>query len=131
MMITVATARLSWPKMAALLCGLAFLLPGCSSTPVPDAEIAGARAALMSAENQGSTPYAPVEMDRARDKLRRAEQALQKKDYNEAKRLADEAQADAELAQALTGKAEAEQAVREMEISIEVLREEIMRSQSQ
>jgi hypothetical protein len=130
-MMKVARARPTRLELAALLCGLAILLPGCSSTPVPEAEIAGARAALVSAENQGSTPYAPVEMDRARDKLRRAEQAMQKEDYNEAKRLADEAQADAELAQALTGKSEAEQAVREMEISIEVLREEIMRSQSQ
>ncbi len=130
-MTKIARARPTRLAMGALLCGLAILLPGCSSTPVPDAEIAGARAALMSAENQGSTPYAPVEMDRARDKLRRAEQAMQQEDYNEAKRLADEAQADAELAQALTGKAEAEQSVREMEISIEVLREEIMRSQGQ
>ena len=130
-MTKIARARPTRLEMGALLCGLAILLPGCSSTPIPDAEIAGASAALMSAENQGATPYAPVEMDRARDKLRRAQQAMQKEDYNEAKRLADEAQADAELAQALTGKAEAEQAVREMEISIEVLREEIMRSQGQ
>ena len=79
----------------------------------------------------GATPYAPVEMDQARNKLRRAEKAMRQEDYNEAKRLADEAQADAELALALTGKAEAEQAVHEMEISIEVLREEIMRSQNQ
>jgi hypothetical protein len=130
-MTKIARARPTWLAMAALLCSLAILLPGCSSTPVPEAEIAGARAALVSAENQGATPYAPVEMDRARDKLRRAEQAMKKKDDNEAKRLADEAQADAELAQALTGKAEADQAVREMEISIEVLREEIMRNQGQ
>ena len=130
-MTKIARARPTRLEMGARLCGLAILLPGCSSTPIPDAEIAGASAALMSAENQGATPYAPVEMDRARDKLRRAQQAMQKEDYNEAKRLADEAQADAELAQALTGKAEAEQSVREMEISIEVLREEIMRSQGQ
>ncbi|MCP5189068.1 MAG: DUF4398 domain-containing protein [Pseudomonadales bacterium] len=128
-MMNMTRTGLTGLRMAAVLGALATLLPGCSSTPVPEAEIAGARAALMSAENQGSTPYAPVEMDRARDKLRRAEQAMRQEDYNDAKRLADEAQADAELAQALTGKAEAEQAVREMEISIEVLREEILRAQ--
>lgn len=128
-MMTTTRFRLPRLQAAVSLCGL-LLLSGCSSTPVPDAEIAGARAALTSAENMGATPHAPVEMDRAKEKLRRAEQAMRKEDYNEAKRLADEAQADAELAQALTGKAEAEQAVREMEISIEVLREEIMRSQN-
>ena len=127
-MMNMTRTGLTGLRMAAVLGALAIVLPGCSSTPVPEAEIAGARAALMSAENQGSTPYAPVEMDRARDKLRRAEQAMRQEDYNDAKRLADEAQADAELAQALTGKAEAEQAVREMEISIEVLREEILRA---
>lgn len=130
-MMNIASTGLPWLKMAALLGSIVILVSGCSSTPIPEAEIAGARAALVGAENQGATPYAAVEMDRARSKLRRAEQALRQKDYHEAKRLADEAQADAELAQALTGKAQAEQAVKEMEISIEVLREEIMRSQSQ
>lgn len=130
-MMTIARTRRPRPEMALVLGSLLVLVSGCSSTPVPKAEIAGAQAALVSAENQGATPYAPVEMDRARNKLRRAEKAMRQEDYNEAKRLADEAQADAELALALTGKAEAEQAVREMEISIEVLREEIMRSQNQ
>jgi len=127
-MIETVKARLIRLGIAVSLAGVVILASGCSSTPVPEAEIAGARAALMSAENQGATPYAPVEMDRAREKLRRAEQAMNKEDYHEAKRLAEESQADAELAQALTGKTEAEQAVREMEISIEVLREEISRS---
>ena len=131
MKIKQTRSRLFRIGMAVLPGGLLILASGCSSTPVPEAEIAGARAALMSAENQGATPHAPVEMDRARNKLQRAEQALKQKDYNEAKRLAEESQADAELAQALTGKAEAEQAVNEMEISIEVLREEISRSQNQ
>jgi len=130
-MIKIARTRLVYLGIAVSLGGVIILASGCASTPVPEAEIAGARAALTSAENQGSTPYAPVEMDRAREKLRRAEQAMRQKDYNEARRLAEESQADAELAQALTGKAEAEQAVREMEISIEVLREEISRGVNQ
>lgn len=102
---------------------------GCSTTPKPVAQLAGATTALMSAENQDATDFAPVAMDRARDKLRRAEEAVKKEEYGDAKRLAEEAQADAELAQAITGKTQAQVAVREMEISIEVLREEIMRGQ--
>lgn len=127
MMISAEIRRFR-PELAVLL-GLLAVVAGCSSTPVPKAEVAGARAALMSANNQGATPYAPVEMDRAREKLRRAESAIAQEDYHEAKRLAEEAQADAELALAITGKEEAQQAVREMEISIEVLREQIMRGQ--
>ena len=106
-------------KVRAVFCCITFNLD----------EMSGAQAALVSAENEDANQYAPVPMDRARDKLRRAEQARLKGNYAEAKRLAEEAQADAELAQAIANKSEAETALREMEISIEVLREEIMRGQ--
>lgn len=122
--------RLRGLERTVLLSGFLIALAGCSSMPRPDAELAGASAALMSAQNQGATQYAPVSMDRAREKLQQAEKAIQKEKYGQAKRLAEEAQADAELALATAGKEEAELAVREMEISIEVLREEIMRGQA-
>jgi hypothetical protein len=114
--------------MAVLAGCMIVLMPGCSSNP-PVAEVASANAALLNAQSEDATEYAPVAMDRARDKLRRAQQAMAKGKYGDARRLAEEAQADAELAQAVANKSEAEAAVREMEISIEVLREEIMRGQ--
>ena len=118
-----------WLAMSVLAICMLALMSGCSSTPKTVTEMSGAQAALVSAENEDANQYAPVPMDRARDKLRRAEQARLKGNYAEAKRLAEEAQADAELAQAIANKSEAETALREMEISIEVLREEIMRGQ--
>jgi hypothetical protein len=105
-------------------------LIGCSSTPEPVAEMAAAKTSLVSAEGAETTKYAPVAIDRARQKLKRAETAIAKEEYEEAKRLAEEAQADAELAQAIAAKVEAEQAVKELEKSIQVLREEIMRARS-
>ncbi len=105
-------------------------LIGCSSTPEPVAEMAAAKTSLVAAESEETTKYAPVAIDRARQKLKRAETAIAKEEYEEAKRLAEEAQADAELAQSIAAKVEAEQAVKELENSIQVLREEIMRARS-
>ncbi|MCU7917726.1 MAG: DUF4398 domain-containing protein [Candidatus Thiodiazotropha sp. (ex Dulcina madagascariensis)] len=106
------------------------LLFGCSSTPEPIAEMAAAKTSLTAAEGEETTHYAPVAMDRAKQKLKRAESAIAKEDYDEARRLAEEAQADAELAQAIAAKTQTEKAVKELENSIQVLREEIMRARS-
>jgi hypothetical protein len=103
-------------------------LVGCSSTPEPVAEMAAAKTALVTADNADTTRHAPVYVDRAKQKLKRAETAIAKEEYGEAKRLAEEAQADAELAQAIASKTETEMAVKELETSIQVLREEIMRA---
>ena len=112
-----------------LVGGTLALTQGCSSTPRPDAEVAGASAALMSAESSEATLYAPVPMDRAKDKLRRAQQAIERKDFDEARRLSEEAQADAELAHAITSKTRAQTALSDLETSIEMLRSEILRGQ--
>jgi ribosomal protein S6 len=103
---------------------------GCSSTPEPVAEMAGAKTSIIAAESEETLKHAPVAIDRAKQKLKRAETAIAKEEYEEAKRLAEEAQADAELAQAIAAKTSAEQAVKELENSIQVLREEIMRARS-
>tara|TARA_R110002073_G_scaffold3808_1_gene25369 strand:+ start:7220 stop:7750 length:531 start_codon:yes stop_codon:yes gene_type:complete len=115
---------------AAVMAGsLLLVLQGCSSIPRPEGEMASANTALISAENQDAALHAPVAMDRAKDKLRRAKQAMQDEDYAEARRLADEALADAEYAQAFTSKTRVEQALSDMQTSIEVLQNEISRGQ--
>ncbi len=105
-------------------------LYGCSSTPKPVAEVSAAQTALTAAESDESTQYAPVYMDRARQKMKQAKAAMDKEKFDEARRLAEEAQADAELAQAIAARTQAEKAVSELEASIKVLREEIMRARS-
>lgn len=114
---------------AAFICSLLTLTQGCSSTPRPDVEIAGANAAVVSAESQDATLYAPVSMDRAKSKLKRAEQAMQKENYHEAKRLSEEAQADAELAQATASKTRAETSLKDLQASLDALRQQVLRSQ--
>jgi hypothetical protein len=69
-------------------------------------------------------------MDRAKDKLRRAQKAMEQKDYNEARRLSEEARADAEYAQAATSNARAQSALKDMQASIDALRGEVSRGQA-
>lgn len=108
---------------------LAFVA-GCSSTAQPIAEMAAAKTAMLAAEGENTQLHAPVAMDRARQKMRRAEVAMAQEDYATARRLAEEAQADAELAQAISSTSGVQTAVKELEDSIEMLREEITRARS-
>ncbi|MCU7815962.1 MAG: DUF4398 domain-containing protein [Candidatus Thiodiazotropha sp. (ex Rostrolucina anterorostrata)] len=103
---------------------------GCSSTPEPVAEMAAAKTSLIAAESEETLRHAPVAVDRAKQKLKRAATAIAKEEFDEARRLAEEAQADAELAQAIASKTGTEKAVKELQNSIQVLREEIMRARS-
>jgi predicted outer membrane protein len=122
-------AKNNWAlTLPAIVTVISVTLSGCSTTPKPVAEISAAKTALTSAESEEAIKYAPVRMDRARQKLKRAQYAISNENYKEAKRLAMEAQADAELAKAITAKTETDQAVTELENSIKVLREEIMRA---
>lgn len=109
---------------------LLLALAGCSSTPAPVAELSAAKTAFQGAENQEALQYAPVELDRAQTKLKAAEQAMAAEEYEKARRLALEAQADAELAQAKANAAGVQHAVAELESSIRILRDEIERART-
>ena len=104
---------------------------GCASVPEPVAEMASARTAIRAIEGGDARTLAPVELDRAKTKLQRADAAVGDKDYADATRLAEEALADAELATAKTNMIKAERNADELERSIAVLRKEIERAQSQ
>ena len=107
---------------------LIFALVGCSSMPPPVAQMASAETALNAAINKDAEQYAPVAMDRAKQKLAKAKDAMVKEDYQQAKKLAEEAQADAELAQALVDQTQAQTAVKELEAGVKALRNEIERA---
>ncbi|MEQ9465748.1 MAG: DUF4398 domain-containing protein [Haliea sp.] len=106
------------------------LLTACSSVPEPVGEMASARAVVRNLSDTEARTYAAVEADRARTKLQRAEAALRAENFDEARRLATEAEADAELARAKTDAAKATRAASELEQSIQILRSEIERAQS-
>jgi hypothetical protein len=103
---------------------------GCNSASKPIAEMSAAETMVNAVDNEETTQYAPIIIDRARQKLKYAKAALAKRNNKEAKRQAEEAQADAELAQAISSKSQTENAVKKLENSIQMLRDEIMRARN-
>jgi hypothetical protein len=109
-----------------LLAGVA-LLASCASVPPPTEQMAVSRSALSDAQGAGAYEYAPVEMRSANDKLTQATAAMNEKDYVRARRLAEQAEADARLAAATANSAKAQRALDEVQASIRTLQNEITR----
>ena len=84
------------PWGAALFC----LLAACATASPPDTELAAARSSILQAE-QVAARYAQPELRLAQEKLARAEQAAAQNRFDEARRLAEQAQVDARYAWAL------------------------------
>lgn len=109
----------------ALLIGVS----GCSTVPAPPLEqMAVSRSAV---ERVSSSPNvadaAPVEMQLARQKLERAQRAMNDKDFALARRLAEEAEVDARVAEARASSARGERALKEVQDSVRALQEELNR----
>lgn len=120
-------------KRVQILCGAAVLLglAACASDKAPaTADVAVSRAALANATSAGAADLAPAEMQSAREKLMRANQALAAKDYKTAQDLATQASADAQLAQSKANSAKATSAADELQQNIRLLREELNRANS-
>ena len=120
-------------KRVQILCGAAMVLglAACASDKAPaTADVAVSRAALANATSAGAADLAPAEMQSARDKLMRANQALAAKDYKTAQDLATQASADAQLAQSTANSAKAASAADELQQNIRLLRDELNRANS-
>ena len=103
------------------------ILPGCASTgDMPREQMAVARAAVDRASGPAAAE-APVEVSQARDKLERANAAVARKDYDEARRLAEKAEVDANLAEAKSHSVRSDRALGEVREGIRQLREELAR----
>jgi multidrug efflux pump subunit AcrA (membrane-fusion protein) len=114
----------SW-ALAAISC--AALIVGCASVPPPTDQIAVSRLAIANAVQAGGAEYAPVEMTAAQDKMDRAGRAMEKKDYDDARTLAEQAQADARLAEKKAESGKALKSAGVVQEDVRVLREEINR----
>lgn len=104
------------------------LLAACSSVPPPVEQMAVTRTTV---ERVASAPSAvdaaPVELSQAREKLARAERAMNDKDYVTARRLGAEAEADARVAESRASAMRGERALKEIRDSIRSLQDEINR----
>ncbi len=107
-----APSSWSWPAARLPLAGLALLTLGACASPKPPAtEMALGQASVERAT--ASAPESAMEIASARDKMARAKVALAKEDYATARRLAQEADADARLAEAKAKATRSEKALGE------------------
>ncbi|MGX9759419.1 DUF4398 domain-containing protein [Pseudomonas sp. WS 5412] len=113
-------------KLAALAIGTSFVLAGCAGNP-PTEQYAVTQSAVNSAVSAGGTEYAAVEMKAAQDKLKQAELAMHDKKYDEARRLAEQAEWDARVAERKAQAAKADLALKDSQKAVEELRNEGMR----
>ena len=104
---------------------LALALAGCASAPPPLSELDDAAVLIDRARDVEAARHAPVELRFAEEKLARAQALLQDKDYDEAAKLAGEAEVDAEFAIAKSRQARARLAVEAKAAENEQLRRDV------
>lgn len=89
--------RLTFVGLPALL-----VLAACASTPVDPGLLDNARTAISQAENAGAEQYSPLELRFARERLASAELHIENQREDGARRMADQAEIEAQLALART-----------------------------
>jgi hypothetical protein len=119
--------RYQWHMALAAMGCAAVVVAGCASIPPPTEQMAVSKLAIANAVSAGGSEYAAVEMRAAQEKMDRANRAMAAEDYENARRLAAEAQADARLAEKKAQAAKAEKAASVTQDDIRVLREEMDR----
>lgn len=123
--------RLTQVPAALLAAGSLVVLAACASPgPPPTSELATARATIAQAESAGAAQSAPVELLAARDHVAKADTAVRAEKFEDARRYAVMAEADAEVAVSKARAKKAEMAAAEMNRSNELLRQEIARKRS-
>ncbi|TVQ39757.1 MAG: DUF4398 domain-containing protein [Wenzhouxiangella sp.] len=78
------------------------LMAGCATTPPDPGLLDNARSAIAQAEAAGASEYAPLELRFARERLDSARFELERNNTAAVRRLADEAEIEAQLALART-----------------------------
>jgi hypothetical protein len=107
-------------------CAIA-VLSGCASPPPPTAQLAVGKAAIQAAQTAGAAEFAPVELNRAREKLAQAEAAVRDKQYEVARTLAEQANADALVARSRATAERSRRAAEEVSAGVRTLREQLDR----
>ena len=103
------------------------LLAGCASVPVYSDQMAVAESAVRRAGSDGTRESAPGELQLAIDKLESARQPVKSEDFARARRLAEQAEVDAQVAELRAQSVRSTKAARESQDAARVLREEIER----
>ncbi|MBV7541429.1 DUF4398 domain-containing protein [Acidovorax sp. sic0104] len=103
-------------------------LAACSSTPAPTEQMAVTRTTVTRvAAAPAVATSAPVDLQRAQEKLIQAEKSMADGDYKNARRLAAEAEVDARVAETRADAARNATNLAQVQDSIRALQEEINR----
>lgn len=113
-----------------LLSAMALLVSACASKPPEDIplQLERTQTTISQAEKAGANQSALPELQVAKDKFARAQQAMTAKEYDTAREIAKQAQVDAEFALVKTQAAEAQRAAKEAAESNRTLRQETKHS---
>jgi hypothetical protein len=121
------TLRSRWVRHALLLGATLFGAGACATARLPTEELSRAEIAVRKADEIGAVQYAPLELHVAREKLEQAGEATNRKEYDQARRLADEALVDAELAETIARAEKARRHAEEVRKTVDALRGESWR----
>jgi len=91
-------------------------------------QMAVARAALADAVSAGGALFAPSALVAAQDKLDRGVEAMRARQYDDARRLAEQAEVDARLAAVIARYVKTQRALAESESGIQALKDDISRN---
>src|ERR1700694_534031 len=121
--VTIMSLRtLVLPTGVPLLCVFA---GGCATEqPKPTEELTKARSVIQQADKGDAQRYAAADLQRAHDELSSAERAADKRQYDDARRFAENAEVDADLATARGNSGAAERAGPGIRQGIETLKQE-------
>jgi hypothetical protein len=101
---------------------------GCATQgPQPTDEVTRASTLIEQADRAGAQRYAAADLQRAHDELNNANKANAEKKYDDARRYAESAAADADVATARAAAGEAQHAAQEVVKSNDTLRQESAR----
>jgi len=115
-------------RFFAVVAVFGFLLGGCASNgTLSTQKITAGEKAINDAKVGNASLNAPAELNTAEGKMVQAKEALAKKEYEKAARLAEQAAVDAEYARAKASTAKTKKTVEEMRKNIDDLRQEIER----
>lgn len=103
---------------------LQLALTACVTTPPPDEQVAAARAIVSQAQPVALRDGA-LELNNAQVKLARAEAAMQRGAYLDARIFAEQAEVDAKYAWTLAENARLQRALAEVEDGVKSLRDEL------
>jgi len=105
-------------------------LVACGTPTQPAASVSKAELAVHQADAKDAGEHAPLDIQLAREKLARAQKALQDDDHDKARRLADEALVDALVADAKADTEESRATAQALQQSIQSLQNETLQNET-